>query len=313
MTAPLEIWAATPTPFTPSGELDLGPVPDQAAHLRGDGVYGAFVSGTTGEFASLATDERKALAERWRDVRPDGFGFGLQVGHTELAQAQDLAAHAESCGADIIAAVAPFYGETPSVDRITSFLADVAAAAPNTPFCFYHIPSMTGSTHRPSAVVANAAHKIPTLKAVKFTDEDLMEFDLVRRSAPGLRVFFGRDELLPAALAFGADAVIGSLFNGLGPVAVLVDRLFTEGRTREAYALHEPFRAISGIAGARGGLSFVKQLMNELGPGAGDPRPPWGPLTEDERVAARDLAAQLRPAIDEARAHLAEVRQLVSR
>ncbi|GAA1213367.1 dihydrodipicolinate synthase family protein [Rhodoglobus aureus] len=304
MTARLEIWAATPTPFTPSGELDLGPVAAQATHLQTDGVFGAFVGGTTGEFASLSVDERKALAERWRDIRPEGFGFGLQVGHTELARAQELAAHAEASGADMIAAVAPYYGETPSVDRVTSFLADVAAAAPNTPFCFYHIPSMTGSTHRPSAIVASAVGKIPTLNAVKFTDEDLMEFDFTRRAAPSVRVFFGRDELLPAALAFGADGVIGSLFNGLGSVAVRVHEAFTAGRTAEAFALHEPFRAIADVAGAHGGLGFIKQLMNELSPHAGDPRLPWGPLGAEDRRAARELAARLRPAIEEARALL---------
>jgi N-acetylneuraminate lyase len=306
MTARLEIWAATPTPFTPTGELDLGLVPAQAAHLQENGVFGAFVAGTTGEFPSLSIDERKALAEKWRDIRPAGFGFGLQVGHTELAQAQALAAHAEACGADMIAAVAPFYGETAGIDRITSFLADVAAAAPNTPFCFYHIPSMTGSTHRPSAVVADAARKIPTLKAVKFTDEDLMEFDAVRLIAPSVRVFFGRDELLPAALAFGADGVIGSLFNGLTPVALRTHEALAAGRMAEAFAVHKPFRDIAAVAGSHGGLGFIKELMNELGPDAGDARLPWGPLSADDRATARHLAEQLRPAIAEAKRELVE-------
>jgi N-acetylneuraminate lyase len=308
MTVGLEIWAATPTPFTASGELDLETIPVQAAHLQEDGVFGAFVGGTTGEFPSLSFDERRALAEKWGELRPPGLGFGVQVGHTELAQAQDLAAHAESRGADLIAAVAPFYGETPGIDRITSFLADVASAAPDTPFCFYHIPSMTGSTHRPSVVVERAAKKIPTLAAVKFTDEDLIEFDAIRVAAPSVRVYFGRDELLPAALAFGADGVIGSLFNGLAPVALLVHRAFVEGRAAEAFARHKPFREIAAVAGRYGGLGFIKLLMNELGPDCGDPRLPWGPLNAVERAAARDLASQLRPAIAEARTLLAAVR-----
>ena len=306
MTARLEIWAATPTPFTPTGELNLDLIPAQASHLKAHGVFGAFAVGTTGEFFSLSMDERKAVAEKWRDSRPEGFGFGLQVGHTVLARAQELAAHAEASGADMIAAVAPFYGETPSVDRVTSFLADVAAAAPNTPFCYYHIPSMTGSTHLPSVVVADAVAKIPTLSAVKFTDGDLVEFDRVRRVAPSVRVFFGRDELLPAALAFGADAVIGSLFNGIGPVAIRVHEEFTAGRQAEAFALHEPFRAIADVADSFGGLGFIKQIMNELGPDAGSPRLPWGPLSPVEREAARDLAARLRPSVEAAVLHLQE-------
>ncbi|MFC9558668.1 dihydrodipicolinate synthase family protein [Agromyces sp. NPDC056965] len=308
MAATLDFWAATITPFDEYGRLDLAPVRFQAQKLTNDGVVGAFVTGTTGEFASLSSDERKAIVEEWRDVRHEGLEIGVQVGHTELAQAQQLAAHAESNGADLIAAIAPFYGETSSIDRIVSFLADVAAAAPATPFCFYHIPSMTGSSHRPSDVMASAIDKIPTLQAVKFTDEDLMEFDRVRLTAPHVRVFFGRDELLPAGMAFGADGVIGSLYNGLAPIGIQVARAFSSGDTRAAFSLHAPFREVAAAAGRHGGLGFVRQLMNELGPDSGPGRLPWGPLNDADQRVARELAVRLREPIENARRELADGR-----
>lgn len=131
----LEIWAATPTPFDPDGRLDLSVVHTQAAHLRAHGVHGAFVTGTTGEFAALSTDERRRLVETWADVRPDGFGLAAHVGSSDLAQARELAAHAEQHGLDFIASVAPFYGEAPTVELAVRHLAAVASAAPATPFC----------------------------------------------------------------------------------------------------------------------------------------------------------------------------------
>lgn len=290
----LEIWAATPAPFDAHGQVDLSVIAAQAAHLASTGVHGAFVNGTTGEFPALSTAERMAIADAWARARPDGFGLALHVGGTDPAQVRQLTAQAEAIGVDYIAAVAPYYGQAPTVELVVEYLKMVAASAPTTPLCYYHIPSMTGSTHAPSTIAAAAAAAIPTLAGVKFTDGDLMEFDRIRQAAGGLTVYFGRDELLPAALAFGAQAVIGSLYNGLAPVAHDVTDAHDRGEHSLAFDTHRPFREIANLAGRHGGLGFVKELLNELGPDAGRPRTPWGPLAGADRAAAAELATRLR-------------------
>jgi N-acetylneuraminate lyase len=296
----LEIWAATPTPFDAEGRLDVSVIPKQAEHLAATGVYGAFVTGTTGEFAALSTDERRQVVEAWAKARPQGFGVAAHVGGTDLGQATELAAHAEDNGVDFIAAVAPYYGDAPTIDLLVGHLRTVAAAAPSTPLCYYHIPSMTGVRHRPSDVVARAAAEIPTLRGVKFTDGDLMEYDRTRSSASDIRVYFGRDELLPAGLAFGVEAVIGSLYNGLAPVAHRVVEAYDRGEHARAFELHRPFRDIATISERHGGLGFVKELMNALSPDCSRPRTPWGPLGERDRAAAEALLPELRRALADA-------------
>ena len=298
----LEIWAATPTPFDAEGRLDVSIVPAQIAHLQANGVHGAFVTGTTGEFAAMSTDERRRLVEAWAEVRPVGFGLAAHIGGTEPGQAVELAAHAEGLGLDFIASVAPYFGEAPTVDLLVDHLRSVAAAAPATALCYYHIPSMTGSTHPPSEIVSRAAPLIPTLRGVKFTDGDLMEYDRTRASSAGVRVYFGRDELLPAALSFGVDAVIGSLYNGLAPVAHRVTEAFDAGDHPRAFELHRPFRDIASASERHGSLGFVKELMNELGPDCGRPRIPWGPLQERDRATASALVPALRRVVAEASA-----------
>ncbi len=297
----LEIWAATPTPFTSDGKLALDVVAAQAAHLHATGVAGAFVGGTTGEFSALDATERVSLVEAWQDARPAGLRIGVHVGHSDVAQARHLAAHAESCGADIVAAVGPYYGDAPTLDALVAHLADIAAAAPSTPFGFYHIPSMTGSAYRPSEVVSALAAAAPTMAAVKFTDGDLLEFDRTRAAAPGLTAYFGRDELLPAGLACGVDRVIGSLYNGMAPLAHAVTAAFERGDTAQAYRLHAPFREVAVTANRHGGIGFIKALMNELGPDAGPARSPWGRLDATARENVARLAATVRAALDEAR------------
>jgi N-acetylneuraminate lyase len=297
VTSRLEIWAATPAPFDPDGRLDVTVIPEQARRLQSIGVHGAFVNGTTGEFAALSTAERLEVADAWAAARPDGFGLALHVGSTRPAEVRELAAHADRLGVDFIAAVSPYYGEAPTLDLVVRYLAMVSESAPDTPLCYYHIPSMTGSTHAPSAVVAAAAPVVPTLSSVKFTDGDPNEYDRIGESAEGITVYFGRDELLPAALSFGARAVVGSLFNGLAAIAHHVTNAYDRGEHELAFELHRPFREIANLAGRHGGLGFVKELLNELGSDSGRPRTPWGPLADADRAVARELAERLRAPI----------------
>jgi N-acetylneuraminate lyase len=296
----LEIWAATATPFDAHGELALDVVKAQAQHLSENDVDGVFVAGTSGEFPALSVEERESLLDTWAAHRPEGLRLGVHVGHLDLRQARRLAANAEKLGVDMIASVAPFYGSS-RVEPTVRWLAEVAAAAPRTPFCFYHIPAMTGSSVRPSELVARAVREIPTLAYVKFTDNDMLEFDETRAAAPQVRVFFGRDELLPAALAFGAEGVIGSLYNALAPVARAVAAASAQGRHAMALDLHRVFREIARTADQHGGPGFVKELLNRIGPDAGVSRSPWGPLHPAGRAAVADLVPLVQRAVSSAR------------
>lgn len=296
----IELWAATPTPFDPRGRLNLEVVPEQAARLRADDADGAFITGTTGEFPSLSADERHQMIDAWAQARPEGFGLAVHVGSSDPRLAAELAAHAERAGADFIASVASYYGE-PDIDASVRQLAHVAAAAPATPMCYYHIPSMTGLSYRVSDVLTRALPEIPTLQGVKFTDDDLIEFETAGTMGPDLRMYFGRDELLPASLSFGATAFIGSLYNGLTPLARQVVVAFEAGEHERAFALHRPFREIAAVSGHHGGLGFVKELMNRLGPDTGAPRIPWGALGQSDLATADALLPSLRSALAEAK------------
>ncbi|WP_162606601.1 dihydrodipicolinate synthase family protein [Jiangella asiatica] len=292
-----EFWAATFTPFTEAGRLDLGTVPAYAKHLAARGVHGAFVAGTTGEFPAMSTREREDLLAAWAAHRPPGFGLAVQVGHTDLREAQRLAAHAAGHGVDLIASVAPYYGQA-DLDRTVAWLGEVSAAAPRTPFCLYHIPSRTGSTLNPAELVRAAAERIPTLAAVKFTDPDLFGFTTTREVSERVRVYYGCDELLPAALGFGADGFIGSLYNFLAPIAHAVVAATAAGDPAGADRLHRPFREVVVTARAHGGLAVIKELANALGPDTGPCRPPAGALGPSGRDAVDMLASRLREALD---------------
>src|SRR5258706_199283 len=98
--APLTGLIAAPyTAFHADGSLNLPMIEKQAASLIANGVTGAFVCGTTGEGVSLTNTERMAVAERWQQVAGAQLRVIVHVGHTSVADARSLAAHAKKIGA----------------------------------------------------------------------------------------------------------------------------------------------------------------------------------------------------------------------
>src|SRR6516164_8388027 len=94
------------TPLAADGNLDLATVERLAGYFRSAGLRGVFVAGTTGEYASLTVDERKALCDRWVQVAGDSLQIAVNVGHNCLTDAVELTAHARQSGVAAVAAMA---------------------------------------------------------------------------------------------------------------------------------------------------------------------------------------------------------------
>jgi N-acetylneuraminate lyase len=288
----LGLVAATFTAFHGDGALDLGAIERQAEELARQRLRGAFVCGTSGEFASLTVPERMEVAQRWCDVAGSDLEIIVHVGHTSLGDAQALAAHAEQIGAAGIAAVAPYYFRQLAVVNVVDFAARIAAAAPNTPFSYYHIPSFTGVALPMAEFLPAAAAAIPTFAGLKFTHENLAEYaHCIAYENGRYEIFFGRDEMLLGALAMGASSGVGTTYNHSAPIFQRLYAAFTRGDMDEARRWQSLAIAMIEIAVKYGGIPAFKTMMRWCGADCGPCRPPL--LSLDEAQATR-LQAELR-------------------
>jgi len=282
--------AATHTPFHADGSLNLAVVEKQAAHLLARGVKFAFIGGTTGECSSLTLEERRGLAQRWAEVaRGTELKIVVHVGSNCLADARVLAAQAQQFGATAISALAPSYFKPRSLDALIACCADIAAAAPETPFYFYDIPALTGVGFPVSDFLARAPAKIPTLAGIKFTNPDLLAYQFCLRAGGGRwDVPFGVDEHFLGALAMGAKGAVGSGFNFAAPVYQRLLKAFAAGDLEAARA--EQFRGaqlVQWLAGY-GYLGAAKALMEMLGVDVGPARLPNTSLDAAQQSRLRD-------------------------
>lgn len=290
MTTPSPQLIAAPfTPFGADGELALDAIPDTAAGLVTDGVDGAFVCGTTGECGSLTLGERQRVAAAWADA--DGPDVIVHVGHSCLADARELAAHAESLGVSAIAAVAPYYQRPATIDDLVECCARIAAAAPAMPFLYYHIPSVTGVWLPMDEFFTAASERIATFAGIKYTHDDLGELGRLLELATAERpVLFGRDEILLSALALGATGAVGSTYNFAAPLYRAVAAGLATGDLGAARRAQRAATEMIETAVRYGGQPALKALAARLGRASGPCRLPLRSLADDRADA---LVAEL--------------------
>jgi N-acetylneuraminate lyase len=280
---------ATHTPFHADGSLNLGAVEKQAAHFLRQNVNFIFAGGTTGECHSLTLDERRALAQRWVEVaRGTALKIVIHVGSNCLADARALAAQAQSLGATAIAAFSPSYFKPRNLDTLIACCADIASSAPETPFYFYDIPSMTGVNFPMIDFVARASARIPTLAGLKFTNPDLMTYQFLLRADGGAwDVPFGVDEHFLGGLAVGARGAVGSGYNFAAPIYQRLMRSFAAGDI--AAAREEQYRGsrLVQLLISYGYMSAAKAIMEMLGVPVGPARLPHSALTAEQNNSLR--------------------------
>lgn len=282
--------AATHTPFDADGQLNLAIVARQAEHLFRSGVKTVFIGGSTGESHSLTMEERLALAQRWNEVvRGSEMRLVVHVGSNCLADARTLAAQAQELRADAIAALSPSYFKPKSLDDLIACCADIATAAPATPFYFYDIPVLTGVQLPMPDFLAHAPACIPTLTGIKFTNPDLMAYQkCLHVQERRFDIPWGVDEYLLAALALGASGGVGSSFNFAAPIYHGMIAAFDRGDL--ASARSEQFRCVQLIEllAGFGYMAAAKAVMGFLGVEVGPARLPNANLTTEQKTILRD-------------------------
>lgn len=288
------IVAAPFTPFGADGELRLEMIPRQAALLAHNRVRGAFICGTTGEGASLTTAERKQVAAAWLGCRREGLAVIVHVGHNSLGESIDLTRHAAESGADAIATIAPGFFKPADAAALADWCGRIAAAAPKLPFYYYHMPSMTGCTASVVEFLKLAGPRIPNLAGVKFTHENLVEYtQAVGFDGGRYDLLFGRDELLLAGLALGAQGAVGSTYNYLAPLYHAIIAEFAAGNLVAARAHQLRAMRLIDCLLRYGVMAAGKAAMKFCGLDCGTVRAPLSSLSAAQEASLRrDLEAE---------------------
>ena len=147
---------AMATPLKADGyTVNFDALSDLAEFLIAAGVNGLFVGGTTGEGILLNENQRVEIHERAAEAAKGRVAFIVHVGANTTAASAVLAKHAESIGADAIAAVTPYYYQIHD-EALLDYYRALAAAAPSTPLLAYDIPHLAVNSVGPELLLLHS-------------------------------------------------------------------------------------------------------------------------------------------------------------
>lgn len=275
------------TPFRANGDVNLEPIATYGAMLKKNGLQGVFINGSSGEGYMLTTDERKALAEEWVKQAPKGFKVIVHVGSCCLRESVALARHAAEIGAWGIGAMAPPFPRIGRIEELVKYCEQIAAAAPNLPFYYYHIPAFNGAFLPMLDLLKAVDGRISNFAGIKYTYESLYEYNQCRLYANGkFDMLHGQDEtILPSLAQGGAQGGIGGTTNYNGRELVAIIDAWEKGDV-EAARRHQNFaqEVINVICHYRGNIVGGKRIMKLMGFDLGPNRVPFQNMTDEEEA-----------------------------
>jgi dihydrodipicolinate synthase/N-acetylneuraminate lyase len=250
--------AAAVTPLRDDGAaVDADAVAPYVDFLAAGGLDGILALGTTGEGISLATDERKRVAELYVQAAGDRLDVAVHCGAQTTADTVELTRHATGTGADAVAVIGPPYYAYDEQALYEHFAA-AADAAGETPFYLYEFKARTGYSI-PQSVIERLGDRVAGLKVSNKPFEAVEPFLL-----DGKDVFIGAEDLIERGLAAGAAGSVSGL------AAAFPEGGQPERRSvLERYPFHAALKVVIGHRGV---------------PVREDVRHPLRRLTDEERA-----------------------------
>ena len=278
------------TPFTKEGTVNLDLLEKYAERMIERGNRSFYVCGGTGEAMSLTTDERMAIAERWRAVLDEEWPLVVQVGYASIEDSKRLAAHAQEIGADAISSIGPTGRLINDPEIVVACTSEIAAAAPDLPFYYYHTEDLPSVKIGGLQYLESVGEKIPTLAGLKFTSSDLVDLShCLRFDKHRYEFFYGLDAMLLAALSMGAPIGIGGTYNLISPTASRLMAAFDRGEIEAAQGLQGNIQDFIRVLSRFGGFAAIKTAMKMIGLDCGPvrlPRVNMDPSRENQLFAA---------------------------
>jgi len=250
------------TPFQTDLSVDYGRLELLTEELITGGVDFLVVMGTTGEAATLSSDEKKAVLKSVISANsrrvPIVYGLG---GNNTLALAGKFKKFSNP-GVDAILSASPGYNKPPQegiyrhyqkLDKVT-----------NHPIIVYNVPGRTASNITAETTL-RLASDMNSIVGVKEASGDLEQIKTIINNAPkGFLIYSGDDALTEQTIEAGGHGVISVLGNAFPkPLADIVKHHLAHNKAERAE--FDYLHKLIPLLFKEGNPAGIKALMSELG------------------------------------------------
>ncbi len=275
------------TPFDKNEKLNEQGLRDCINFLIEKKVNGLYITGSTGEFFLMSLEERKKVVEITVDEVRGRIPIVAHIGSIGTHLSIELAQHAQNTGVNAISSLPPFYYNF-SNDQIFDFYNDIASST-DLPLIVYNIDNA-------GLMGFNMLQKLSSIKnviGVKYTATT--HFDIMRikkEIGKHFIVYCGSDEMAISGILSGADGLIGSFYNLMPEIFLLIIKALKNNDIQTAKNLQEKANTVIFFSLAhKSYFSIIKRGMEWQGINAGYCRKPLNDyeIQESENQLIREF------------------------
>lgn len=198
------------TPFKEDHKIDFDALKKVLNHTSEGGVNYWVVMGTTGESATLTTEEKVAVLEFVLQNNPSNLPIVYGIGGNNTHNIIENIEHTPLDGVDAILSVSPYYNK-PSQEGIYQHYVTLADASPK-PIILYNVPGRTASNISAHTTLRLAQHD--NIIGVKEASGDLMQcIEIAKNKPEDFLLISGDDMLTVPMMSVGGQGVISVLAN----------------------------------------------------------------------------------------------------
>ena len=272
------------TPFDANGKIDFKAFETLLTHLRGAGVAGWVPNGSTGEYFSQSTDERREVLTFVKDFARPGETLIAGTNAPASREVIEQTAMAREIGYDTVLLAPPFYTR-PTQDELAKHYQTVLDAV-DVDLVLYSYPAKDGSDIGFELMDRFADN--PRVIGIKESSGSLQRaIDIASRYEGRIQLVSGSDDIALDFMFWGADSWICGPSNCMAKACCDLDRTYRSGDLDKARRQMKTLYRAMNILESGKFVQKIKYGCELQGLPVGECRAPLGPLTDAEKAEFR--------------------------
>ena len=272
------------TPMTANGDVEWAALDSLIEWHIESGTHGIVPMGTTGESATLDTDEHLQVIKRTIQVAAGRVPVIAGTGSNSTAEAIHQTQEAQAAGADACLLVTPYYNKPTQAGLVAHY--EAIAAATDVPLVLYNVPPRTACDMQAETVAQLSDN--PRIIGIKEACGDAGRVGEIRKLVDDAFIILsGEDAQTLEMLDLGAQGAISVTANVCPREMAQFMNLYFGGDRQAAAELDaklQPMHDILFVEPNPTASKWALHMMGKIGPGI---RLPLLPLTEAHHAELR--------------------------
>lgn len=270
------------TPFNEDFSIDYKSLDKVLDNQLASGVSGIVVLGSTGEAATLNSDEKLELILKVQEKIAGKIPIIIGAGSNNTKATIDMVKLAEKHNFDGVLLVCPYYNKPTNKGLFEHFNAISEAA--DIPQILYNVPGRTGINMN-AEIQIKIASECRNVVATKEASGDLEQMmEIMKYSPKDFNLLCGDDALAVPAICAGGKGVISVLSNYAPKMFSQCVNFALQGDFENARELHYKLFDYMQVNFIESNPAPVKEIMKEMGLIKNNLRLPLVPVSEKSQA-----------------------------